>query len=546
MNAFCGDVWRRSGALKLGLAAMLLSTSLGIAPAASQAVQEGGTMVFAHEQEPGSLNILHPSAGGGASAATGGLFNVGTYRFPPSGDPIPFIIAKEAEITSDPFTVTYTIRDDAVWNDGTPITAEDYAFTYETIVNPEWTITNRRPYDLITGFEIINDKTIRFTFSQPVATYRQLFPLLLPKHDLEGDNWDTAWRDGPSVTNGPFMFESWEKGQQITFVKNPNFWGDGPHLDRIVMRFVSETNTLLELLRSGEIDASDPQPQPQIISAVANMEGIEVNARSGLVTEFLRFNLSTPGLDKPFVRQAIGMGIDRQALVETLMQPIDPNAAPTQSLFYSADSPYYQPHFESLNYDPEAAIALLEENGCQRGADGIFECDGTRLEFNYLSTSGNERRELTFEIVQAFLSQIGVQLNADFAPAAIQFGTRLPEGDYQIISHGGPWNDVQEILTAYGCESPVNKTGYCNPEVDRLGNQAMQTPEPEARATLLNELEAALAADAVLVPYFGLPRMVVYNANRVGGFNVSPAHDGSVAIGGWYWNWNAHEFHRVQ
>ena len=97
------------------------------------------------------------------------------------------------------------------------------------------------------------------------------------------------------------------------------------------MRFVPETNTLLELLRSGEIDASDPQPQPEIISTVANMDGIKVDAKTGLLSEFLRFNFKTPGLDKLYVRQAILMGIDRNAIVEQLMHPVDPTAVPPQS-----------------------------------------------------------------------------------------------------------------------------------------------------------------------------------------------------------------------
>ncbi len=62
----------------------------------------------------------------------------------------------------------------------------------------------------------------------------------------------------------------------------------------------------------------------------------------------------------------------------------------------------------------------------------------------------------------------------------------------------------------------------------------------------MNQYEAIIAKDVALIPYFGLPRMVVYNSKRVEGFNVSPAQDGSVSIGGWYWNWNSHEFHRVQ
>ncbi len=98
-------------------------------------------------------------------------------------------------------------------------------------------------------------------FLRNTSDQEQLFHIVLPKHDLEGKNWDTAWQETVPVSNGPFKMESWDRGQQIVFVKNENFFGNGPNLDRIVMRFVPETNTLLELLRSGEIDASDPQPR---------------------------------------------------------------------------------------------------------------------------------------------------------------------------------------------------------------------------------------------------------------------------------------------
>ena len=200
------------------------------------------------------------------------------------------------------------------------------------------------------------------------------------------------------------------------------------------------------------------------------------------------------------------MGIDRVALVENLMGPIDPEAKPTQSLFFEPTSPYYKPNFSSLDYDPAGAYRAARTEWLRarrrygvrvrRGAAGI----------GYLSTSGNERRELTFEIVQSFLAEVGIKVNADFAPAAIQFGTRLPEGDFQIISHGGPYNDAKEILTVYGCDSPTNTTGYCNPEADKLANQALQTPDAAARAELMNQYEAIIAKDVALIPYFGLPR----------------------------------------
>ncbi|MDB5506526.1 MAG: peptide transporter substrate-binding protein [Devosia sp.] len=547
MSIPLGPVTRsgRGRFMRSAFAAALLSLAAVALPAAAQDKPQGGTMVFAHEQEPGTFNVYHPSGQSGAVAATGGLMHSGTYKFPPTGEAVPFIISKEAEVTTDPFTVTYTIRDDAKWNDGVDITAEDYAFTYETLVNPEWTIANRKPYDLITGYEIISPKVIKFSFSAPVPTYKLMFYVLLPKHDLEGKNWDTAWQDTVPVSAGAFKMESWEKGQQITFVKNEFYFGGGPNLDRIVMRFVPETNTLLELLRSGEIDASDPQPQPEIISTVANMDGIKVDAQTGLLSEFLRFNFKTPGLDKLYVRQAILMGIDRNAIVEQLMHPVDPTAVPPQSWVFGPASPYFEPKYEKLAYNPEAAIKLLEDNGCTRGADTIFECQGDRLEFGYVSTAGSERRELTFEIIQAYMSQIGIQMNADFSPAAVQFGTRGPEGDYDLFNQGGLYEDPIPLGPYYKCEGTLNASGYCNPELDALMDKITVTADPVERAALLNDMDTILATDLPLFPIFGLPRMVVYNSNKIGGISVSQYTDNGVGPGGWYWNWNANEFYLV-
>ena len=535
----------RGGAVAAVFAAFL-SVSVCTGPALAQAPREGGTVVFAHEQEPGTFNMFHPSGQSGAVAAVGGLIHAGTYKFPPTGGPVPFIIAKEAEVGSNPFSVTYTIRDDAKWNDGTPITAEDYAFTYRTIVDQKWTIANRRPYDLVTGFEILGPKVIKFNFSASVPTYKLMFHVLLPKHDLEGKDWDTAWKDTVPVSNGAFKMGPWTKGQQIVFQKNPHFWAGGTKLDRVVLRFVPETNTLLQLLRSGEIDASDPQPQPEIISSVRNMPNIKIDAKTGLLSEFLRFNLKTPGLDKQYVRQAIVMGIDREAIVQQLMKPVDPNATPPQSWVFAPGSPYFKPKYGALAYNPRAAIKLLEDNGCRRGSDQVFVCGGARLDFRYVSTAGNERRQLTFEIVQAFLSQIGIRVRADFSQAAVQFGTRGPKGDYDLFNQGGLFEDPIALGPFMRCDGTLNASGYCNRDLDQLMDRITVTADVPARAALLNEMDAILARDLPLFPVFGLPRMVVYNAAKVGGVNVSPNTDNGVGPGGWYWNWNAHELHLVR
>jgi len=531
--------------MRSALFALLLSgASLGsMSVALAQDVPQGGTLVFAHEQEPSTYNAFHPTGTGGGSSAGAGLMHAGTYKFGPTGEPTPFLIAKEAEVTNDPFTVTYTIRDDAKWNDGVDITAEDYAFTYETLVNPDWTIANRTPYNLITGYEIVSPKVIKFTFSAPVPTYKQMFYLILPKHDLEGKNWDEAWLEGVPVSAGPFKFESWEKGQQVTFVKNPYFFAGGPNLDRIVLRVVRDSNTLLQLLRSGEIDASDPQPQPELAAALEGSPNLKLQSQSGLQMEWVRFNLKKPGLDKLFVRQAILMGIDRDAIVEELVKAIDPNAVAPQSFVYAPGTPNFEPKYEQYAYNPEGAIKLLEDNGCVRNADGIFECDGVKLSFGYVTTADNQRRELGFEIIQAYLQQIGIELVADFSESSVQFGQREPQGDYDLFNRGLLFDDSVAMTPFFSCKGTLNPAGFCNAELDELLKAATVAATPEDRIKLMNDVDRTLAEDLPVFPLFVLPRLVVYNDDKVGGFNVSAFADGRISQGGWYWNWNAHEFY---
>ena len=511
---------------------------------APEEVDDGGTMVFAHEQEPGMLNPTNPGGGGGGAQATGGLIHAGPYVVNPDFEWVPHLLAEDAEISEDPFTVTYTIRDEARWSDGTDLTADDFVFTFETIMNPDWNIASTQGYNLISDYEVHDDKQVSFIFDEPYPSFRSLFPVIIPRHDAEGEDWDTYWEDGVPVSSGPFVFESWDRGQEMTFVRNENYWGDGPLLDRIVMRFVSETATLVELLRGGEIDATDPQPLAGFAEGIADLDNIVVDIKTGVITEHIRFNMDVAPLDQPYVRQAMMMSIDRAALVDNLMGAVDPDAEPPQSFTYAPGSPHYEEHFDQHAYDPEGAIALLEDNGCERDTDNVFICEGERLEFGYVTTSGNERRESMFEIVQAFTAETGFQLNADFSEAAVQFGERLPARDFDLMNHGTPMPDPVNMTPMFACDGPANHTGYCHEEMTELLNQADLTVDEDERAALINEVNRLIGEDLPLLPVMSLPRQVAYNADRVGGFDVAPGSDGMTSA--WYWNWNAHEFYAVE
>jgi peptide/nickel transport system substrate-binding protein len=162
-----------------------------------------------------------------------------------------------------------------------------------------------------------------------------------------------------------------------------------------------------------------------------------------------------------------------------------------------------------------------------------------------VSTAGNERRQLAFEIIQAFLGQIGIKVNADFSPAAVQFGERGPKGDYDLFNQGAVFNDPVPFGPYFRCDGNLNKSGYCNRQLDTLMDQITVTADAAKHAALLNEMDRIIADDLPLFPVYGLPRMAVYNAARVGGFDVSQNTDAGGGGGGMYWNWNAEQIYRV-
>src|SRR5687768_1992924 len=150
-------------------------------------IQEGGTVVVGAEQEPsGGLNIDLVCC----TLAWGQWIQVpvlqGAYQVQPDFTYAPGLIEADAEITEDPFTVTYKIREEAQWNDGTPVSADDFVFTWETTMDKKNQMASTAGYDKIEDAEVIDEKTVKFNFSEPYAAYKDLFSPVYPKHAIEG------------------------------------------------------------------------------------------------------------------------------------------------------------------------------------------------------------------------------------------------------------------------------------------------------------------------------------------------------------------------
>ncbi len=515
----------------------------------------GGTVLFGDEQEP---TILNGFLIDGNSLVTSKVFNnqfPGAYVIQPDFTLEPWVIEGEAEITEDPFSVTYTIRDDADWSDGTPISVDDFIFLYETISDEDAPhadqITSRAGYEDVSDFEVDGDKTITFNFNEPYAPWQLLFANLLPAHVLDGEDFETFLNDElPEVSGGPYVFDQWDRGTQLRMVRNDEYWGNEVALEEIVFRYVPDTTTLTQQMIGGELDMYDPQPQIELLDQLDGADDrIDYEVGLGPVWEHIDFNTQVEGLDQAHVRQAIALGINREQIVEALIQPVDPDAVVLQQPFWMANSDYYEETFDQWNHDPEAAIALLEDNGCTRDGDNAnFECDGVELSFRIGTTGGNERRELAQQLMQADLSSVGIELTIENDEGAAFFERlNTPENcdgvcDYDIALFawvGSP--DPSGNANIYGCDDgqprPQNWTAFCDDELTALMDQANQTVDLDENAALWNEAAAVIAEGVPIVPLFQQPQLLAWE-NTITGPQLNATNQTQF--------WNSGEWARTQ
>jgi peptide/nickel transport system substrate-binding protein len=470
---------------------------------------KGGTLTIGYEQEPA---ILNPFITGGDMMATKDVLSnvlLGLVRIKPDFSYEPMIAESIPElsnglVTENPFTVTWKIKKNAVWSDGTPITANDVKFTYDTIMDPKWQILSKSGYEEITKAEVIDDQTIKFTFKAPYAPYREMFSssyMILPKAALEGKDFNTVMNESVPVASGPFKFKEWAKGDHITLVRNDKYWGAQAYLDQVVWKWVPDTNTEIAQLKTGEVDAVNPSPDPSLIDQLKTAG--TVMADPGTVWEHLAFQLEKPDVSDLKVRQAIAYTIDRQKIVEQVMLG---QVKPLQDIFVPEQPTYFSSAWAQYTPDKVKAEGLLVEAGYAKGADGFYAKDGKKLTLEFSTTAGNTGREKMFQILQAQLKEVGIDVKLNFIDASTFFGTTTVQGKFQVGEWAWVASPDPSVKTLFSSEQ-IPPTGqnyyrYKNAEVTALINQADNTMDPVKRAELSKQISKLMAADLPLIPLY--------------------------------------------
>jgi peptide/nickel transport system substrate-binding protein len=485
----------------------------------------GGTLVIASAEEPDTLDIQRS----GLLATSNVMQYVGgtlMAKDPETGEFVPYL-AESWTISPDGLQWDFKLREDVTFHDGTPLTAQEYAWTLQRAVSPELISPSTGPIlGTVTGVEAVDDYTLRITQAVPNYTLFEalttpLFQPLLPSYVEEmGDSYGQQ-----PMGVGPYQVKEWVRGDRIILERYPDFaWGppfahEGPaYVEQIEFRFIPEVATIIAGLETGEIDLAGLQAKDvERIRETGQFQILEGLPQGTAL--LLYMNLSRPPFDDLLVRQALNLAIDRETLVRIVSQG---QALPAWGPLTPA-TPGYWPGVEYIGYgfDLPKARSLLAEAGYIPGEDDMLVKDGQPLSIRIATTQGQTEVQIA-QLLHEMFGAAGIAVDIDL----LEFGTLVGQavaGEYDTTIVRNVWHD-HTILYGLFHSSMVGAMNYSflsDPDLDQLLVQMAFTTDTEASYEKAHEVQRILVEQAYVAPLF-TPQLRSALSNRIQGVTVSP------------------------
>lgn len=506
-----------------------------------------GQVVAGLSQEP---TVMHPLMPGSEvdQGVWWALFNP-LWHIDPQGNFVPDL-AREVPSTAngglsaDGLTWKIRLRTDVKWHDGTAFTADDVKFTLELINNPAFRVRSRVGHNLVTDIKVVAPDEIHWRMTEGYAAYLSILALvfIVPRHVLEkaSDPNAAPFAQAP-VGTGPFRWGARVAGDHILLHANTQYHGPGPYLERVVFKYVPDLTMLYTQFRTGQVDYFGLGGiGPNFVKEAQALKGRRVSLSPTPFIEHIALNFGfAPFADKA-VRQALYLGMNKKARIETLYydQPIATETfLPLQSWAARRDLPAHV-------HDPARANALLDAAGWKRGADGVREKHGQRLEFANATTVGNPKREQSQLLLMQDWKALGIAMKITNMPAAVIWGEYWQQSKYQSVMVGanfmlGNDPDVTQRFASTAIParggSGLNTYQYQNPEVDALLAKGAREFDQAARKAIYGEIQGIVRDDLVMLPIY---QTVMAEGVKDGltGFaaNINVSSN-CWNIGVWYW-----------
>jgi peptide/nickel transport system substrate-binding protein len=423
-------------------------------------------------------------------------------------------LAESHSISDDGKTYTFKIRE-AKFSDGSPITAEDVAFSY-TRMRFQKDSAYAGPFTALEKTEAPDPRTVVMHLNKKFTPFIQLVEIwnsgIVPKADVEKQG-DEKFAQAP-VSSGPFRFVEWRKGDRVILEKNPHYYREGlPHLDGIEMIYVPDDNTRVSMLKAGEVDMIMGTPFPLIKQLAA--DGFQATPEPASVIYDLLINHSAEPFNDMLVRQAISAGIDRQAITDAVTLGL---GKPASSLM--------APVLNYFNTDLPVPVRDVA-----KAKDLLAKAGKPNLSFDLTISAGVAADERTAVLLQSQLAEAGVNVNIAKVDSTQEW-TSLVDGSYQATLNW--WYnetldpDVALRWSIWGAgENKSYYTRYNNDRVNQLLEQAAAEPEGDGRKALYFEAQKIAYEEVAQIGLYYPPYRNVYST-KVEGVRLNPGYQFST------------------
>jgi ABC-type transport system substrate-binding protein len=462
--------------------------------------------------------------------------------------------------------IRYYIRKNANWNYGgkkVPVTYKDFFYTVQQLNNKKNDVASNVGVNQIGRMTHKGQKIVTFYWKTkgctadapcgPFADYRDLLGFVYPSFAVKSLDWNTMWAkcvcgaNGKPISNGPYTMTNYTKGQGVTLKANKLWYGHKPSISTVNFKLYTQTNSEVQAIRSGEVDAAAPQPTPAL-SSITHVKGIHYRVAPGNYLEHIDIqqgpHQTNPLARQGWMREAIMEGLNRQGLINAVFGKIAPGLKPLNSLLVFQSDSRYKNYFNKWNYNPKGAIALLKKHGCTGGPSkptnnntNYFTCGGQKATFPFTTASDNARRVESYTVFKANLAAVGIELTDNLMPTSVMFGdTVLSAGNYSLMEFAwGGSVDPGGFISIWGCGGGQNFLHYCNKKATKDLNKTKTQLNASKRNADFVAADQIMSTQVPSIPLYALPDIITYRSGIKNIVN-NPASGFTWNIEQWKWS----------